>query len=359
MKKKVWVDRGSWKLYPNIFTILVGRPGYGKGGAVNPAIGILNEANSANILSDRLTIEYVLERLSKGFGTTVPNAAPAVAGISQQSFTLGKEASAVIFAPELSIFVSSTHTLQILSDLWDARDGKFHYGTRHKGEWHIQDPCLSMLAASAPDWLIKTIPTDAVGGGFTRRVNFVLASKPTPKINPWPVYNGAGQHRAMLIEDLRSIGNLRGEFKFDAGAKADFEKLFKETLGEWEDEATASYITTKWAHSTKLAMVLSAARSDDLVITVGDFAAARDMVDKVTTDLKTVFRGAGTGDYVTACDKIIQYLEMKPGASRREIMGFAWKYVHSAELDVCLVTLEQGNVIESKQRGNNTVYFKK
>jgi hypothetical protein len=337
---------------PNLFTILVGRPGYGKGGAVNPAVGILNEANSANVLSDRLTIEYVLERLSKGFAATAPGATP-------QSFTLGKEASAMIFAPELSIFVSSTHTLQILSDLWDAREGKFHYGTRHKGEWHIQDPCLSMLAASAPDWLIRTIPTDAVGGGFTRRVNFVLASKPSVKTNAWPVYNGAGQVRQELIEDLRRISQLQGEFKFDSGAKLDFEKLFGETLGEWEDEATASYITTKWAHSTKLAMVLSASRGDDLVITAADFAAARGMVDQVTTDLKTVFRGAGTGDYVTACDKIVQYLEMKPGASRREIMGFAWKYVHSAELDVCLVTLEQGNMIESRQRGNNTVYFKK
>jgi Protein of unknown function (DUF3987) len=355
LKKHVWFDRGSWKLTPNMFTILVGRPGYGKGGAVNPALGILNEANSANVLSDRLTIEYVLERLSKGFQATIPSVTSVKMPLPQ-AFTLGKEASAMIFAPELSVFVSSTHTLQILSDLWDAREGKFHYGTRHKGEWSIQDPCLSMLAASAPDWLIRTIPTDAVGGGFTRRVNFVLSNKPTLKTNPWPSSNGSGQVRSDLIEDLRAISHLRGEMVLDNACKQEFEKMYTSTSGEWEDEATASYITTRWAHTVKLAMVFSACRDDSRIITFQDFTKARDLVDSVVVDIKTVFRGAGTGDYVAACDKVIQYLEMKPGATRKEIMSFLWKYCHTGELDVVLATLKEGGLIREIQRGNNTVF---
>jgi hypothetical protein len=345
----VYVDRGSWRLNPNIFTILVGRPGFGKGGAVNPAVGILSEANSAHVMSDRLTIEYVLEKMSKGFATAMPGTGP-------QTTTFGKESAAMIFAPELSVFVSSTHTLQILSDLWDAREGNFCYGTRHKGEWKIKDPCLCMLAASAPDWLIRTIPADAVGGGFTRRVNFVLSKAVPARKIPWPHNNGASPVRAALIDDLRSISKLNGEFKFDTQAKPLFEKAYQSLAGDWEDEATASYITTRWAHTTKLAMLYSAARGDDLVITLDDFSKASKLVEDVITDIKTVFRGAGTGDYVAACDKILQYLEMKPGASRKELMGVLWKYIHSAELDVCLVTLETGGQIRSIQRGPNTVY---
>lgn len=301
-------------------------------------------------MSDRLTIEYVLEKLSKGFSAQLPGSLP-------QSIHFGKESAAMVFAPELSVFVSSTHTLQILADLWDARSGDFSYGTRHKGEWKIKDPCLSMLAASAPDWLIRTIPNDAVGGGFTRRVNFVLTKTAPPRTTPFPTNNGAGLVRGQLIEDLRHIGTtVRGEMKFDPAARSEFEKVYKDTAGEWEDEATASYITTKWAHTTKVAMAFSAARADDGIITGPDFNAAKTLIESVITDIKTVFRGAGTGDYVTACDKILQYLEMKPGASRKELMGVLWKYIHSAELDVCLLTLEQGGQIRSVQRGPNTVY---
>lgn len=343
------MNRGSWKLYPNLFTILVGRPGIGKGGAVNPAYALLKEANSAHVLSDRLTIEFVLETLSKGFSATVPGATP-------QGFTFGKEASAMIFAPELSIFISSSHTLQILNDLWDSR-GDFAYGTRHKGDWKIKDPCISLLAASAPDWLVRAIPNDAVGGGFTRRVNFVLAKTKQQSI-PWPIStNGAGIVRAALVDDLKRISQLRGEIRFSSDAARLFESVYGSVVGDWEDEATASYITTRWAHTTKLAMVFSAARADDLTITLEDFERANALVETVVGDIKTVFRGAGTGDYVTACDKILTYLELKPGATRKEIMGFIWKYIHTAELDVCLATLEQGGKIRSIQMGPNTVYL--
>src|SRR5260370_25216813 len=70
MKRHCWIDRGTYKLYPNLFTVLVGRPGLGKGAAVNPAMSILKEANTTAVLSDRVTIEYVLEKLSKGFPAT-------------------------------------------------------------------------------------------------------------------------------------------------------------------------------------------------------------------------------------------------------------------------------------------------
>src|SRR6266404_9563457 len=91
LKRSTWVDRVNWKLYPNLYVVLVGRPGIGKGAAMNPVIAMLKEAGTSNILSDRITMEYVLEKLSKGFpkvSATGPPTAPTV--------KLGTESAATI-----------------------------------------------------------------------------------------------------------------------------------------------------------------------------------------------------------------------------------------------------------------------
>ena len=51
-----------------------------------------------------------------------------------------------------------------------------------------------------------------------------------------------------------------------------FEKAYNESEpGEFDDEATTSYTTSKWAQVTKIAMAFSASRGDDLIITKQDF----------------------------------------------------------------------------------------
>ena len=124
---------------------------------MNPIIGLVKEASSSNVLGDKLTMQYVLEKLSNGFSAT---------SVGQSGIKIGIDTSAIIVSPELSVFLKGAKDeLGTLSDLWDSREQPFDYGTRHKGLYTIEKPCLSLLAASAPDWLIKSIPNDAAGGG--------------------------------------------------------------------------------------------------------------------------------------------------------------------------------------------------
>ena len=67
LKRNVFVGRGTYKLYPNLYTVLVGRPGIGKGSAMHPAESILKDADTNHIMSDRMTIEYALERMARGW----------------------------------------------------------------------------------------------------------------------------------------------------------------------------------------------------------------------------------------------------------------------------------------------------
>lgn len=349
MKRNVYVGRGSYKLYPNLYTILVGRPGIGKGSAINPIVSIINEAKICNILSDRVTIEYVLERMSNGWQAHTRT----VTG----GFTIGTDHTAMIISPEVSVFIgASQNTLPILADLWDAREGEFVYGTRHKGEFRIKDPCVCLLGGSTQEWLISSIPTNAVGGGFTRRVNFVVAND-REKLLPWPSLPNHNQIRDNLVTDLRGVARLSGEMRFHPRCIPLFESCYKESAPkEYDDEATTSYKTSMWAQVTKLAMCMSAARGDDLIINEKDFRSAYDAVRNVTLNIPRVFRGVGESELAVATDKVLRFLEQKGFATRQEMLKYLWRDVTSEDLDKILVTLKEGKVIYDYNQGKKTLY---
>lgn len=349
LKRHVWYLRGLRKMYPNLYTVLVGKPGTGKGEAANPAIDILSEANTANILSDRLTMEFILERLAKGFQSKIHT--------STGGFTFGTESTALIYSPEMSILIMSPRTtLPTMADLWDCRERPFDYGTRYKGSYVIEKPGVSLFACSAEEWLARTIPNEAVGGGFTRRVNYVH-SKTVFRNKPWPITSNSGSSRSDLISDLRHISSLRGEFNLDGAAKPLFEKYYRSSKAdEFDDEATALYKNTKWVHITKLAMALSLSRDDDLVIAVQDMLMAENRINKVIESLPLVFRAVGESDLVSAADKVLRFLELHGNASIKDILRVNWKHVTYDTLMVILTTLIQGGLVKEEARGNKVIY---
>lgn len=332
-----------------MFTVLVGRPGLGKGAAVNPALGVLREANTTSILSDRVTIEYVLEKLSKGF--------PATSVAPGGGVTFGQDASVMLFSPELSIFITaSQYTLPILADLWDSRDGDFVYGTRHKGDYKIKNSCVSMLGGSTQEWLISSIPNSAIGGGFTRRVNFVFA-KDKAQFIPWPHVNGSAAMRTDLINDLRDIAQMHGQFKFDNLAVAPFELYYRSAIpDEFADEASTAYTTSQATHAMKLCMILASASGPDLVISKCHIEEAIERVENVKKTINMVFRAVGESDLVNAADRVLRFIETKGFATRSEILRANWRHISSNDLDTILQTFTQGGVLLERQQGNKVLY---
>jgi hypothetical protein len=313
---------------------------------MNPALSLLKEAGTSNLISDRNTMEYVLEKLSKGF--------PKVMRTGNQTIKLGTEACATIVSTELSVFITASQfSITCLSDLWDNKD-VYQYGTRGKGEWNIKEPTVSLFGASAPNWLIKSIPADAVGGGFTRRVNFVLANKKDKKV-AWPT-----NHKdpiGPLVEDLRHIASLHGEFTFTPAA----ETLFKDYYNacepdDFDDEAVSAYKTSKWVNATKIAQILSVARDDNLVINEQDFLTAMEKTEEVQKEVAIVFRSVGESSLASASDKLINFLEVRGFASRAEILSHNWRHFTSGELDVLLATFREANMILERNVGTKTLY---
>ncbi len=352
MKRKCYVSRGSWRLYPNDYHVLVGRPGLGKGAAINPILSIVRRANTANILSDKLTVEYILERLAKGFPST---------GIGVNGgVTFGVDTSCIFFAPELSVFLKyPDNELPELADLWDANEGKKQYGTRGKGLFEVENATPTMLGGCAPGWLVRSIPQHSISGGFTRRVNFVYYDGEGHVRKPWPTDDDTTYKRLTepLVEDLRAIAQINGEYKFDNPARRLFEQIYEESSPNGDcDEATSNYVCSRWAHITKASMAIAASHGDDKVICKCHLEEAIDMVEDITEGLKIVFRSVGESDMVVVADKVLLYLEKMPGATYQQILSQLWKDVTRDDLIVILSTLRDGGIINERGMNGTLIY---
>ena len=342
-----------------MYTLLVGRPGLGKGLAMNEAMDIVREANTVNILSGKLTMPHVLDVLHKGFS-------PSVSTIPGMPITMQPniDHSALMFSSELSVFMNAyKDTIETLTDLWDTLDKPFMTGSRQWGGKIIPSPSLNLLGGSAPEWLAKAVPADAVGGGFTRRVNFVYAEK-----KEIPIAKNGINHstlRTTLIGDLREVSSLRGEFTLSPDVSKEFAIYYASAEpDEFDDAAASGYITTKPSHALKISMAHSASRGDDMMITMADWQPSIDMIDEAEEGMRKVFRSIGTSSFVTSSDKILRYLEHKrqnPSpthqASRQELMKILWQDLNgTSELDMIIEMLAESGLVKVTVAGRHTVY---
>lgn len=350
LRRHVWVERGTFRLFPTMYTCLIGRPGIGKGSALHPSIDILNRSKAGGFLTGRITIEWVLEKLAKGFTSPIA---------SNGQVAIGHESALLLFSPEFNVFASaSKDCLKILTDLWDSKEGIWDYGTRHAGEYKIKDACLSMLAGCTPDALVELIPSQAIGGGFTRRVNFVFA-KDNALLIPWPNNLPVNQE---LEHDLRQILFLNGKFTWEPGTKVLFEDFYRRTRGSGQaikDEATANYETSMYVHATKLAMVLSASRSDDLEISIDDWIEAVQRVEDCAETVKKVFRSSGSSDLAFAMGKVLNFLDARGFATRQDILQHNWQDITTVDLDILIATLIGADAIEEYTQAGKTLYRSK
>lgn len=310
------------------------------------------------MLSDKLTIQYILEKLSdRGQASAQLN----LQGSATGTVTLGLDSSCFVSAPELEDLLTASDAMPSLKELWECKDGPFEYGTRGKGLVKIHKPCPTLLGGCTPSQIAQLFPTKAVGGGFVRRCNFVYATDRARQI-PWPVErNGNDPTRFALLNDLRHIGTLRGKFDFDPMARTLFERFYMAVGGdEFEDEATASYETSLPIHALKLAMVLTLSRGDSMIINFVDMQTSINMVKACSEDLKRVFRSVGDSEMAVIIDKVLRFIEHRSAlhfVTRTDILSALWKDVGSSQnLDVILATLEASGSIKTKPQSGITTY---
>jgi Protein of unknown function (DUF3987) len=384
LKNHVRLARGPYTVNPNQYIILVGPPGVGKGTAIHPAFEIPKRLGLINTISDRVTAQKIVERLSIGFdappkiiyGTSnghTPQAAgvvPSIAGgtlfntSSSPVIVATRESAATIMSTELQTLLSSSEWMtQFLCDAWDRKD--FEYDTKNKGTHLVKDMCVSLVGACVPAYIqsINRSTEAAVNGGFTARAVFVYADKKSNDI-VWPknLEESEGpDFIKKLEEDLVTISNIEGEYSFTGEAKHLFENFYKSTHVKQEesDSDVMLYFKSRaHVHFFKVAMAFSAARSDERLIDRLDAILAIDLIKQIQANLDRAFRGVGNSPLADATQKVLNYIERMGAASRKQILKHNYTHVTNEDLTRVIYTLcEMGSIREDSVGGQKLYVY--
>lgn len=355
LKKNVWIPEkytdNFYKIYPNQYIVLIGPPGIGKGTAINPAINLVEDAGTVNALSDRITAEKIVEKLSQGF-------AQAFKHTSTGQITTLNDNSATIVSTELPIFIqASDWMLPLMCEMWDKN--KFSYGTKNKGSYQASNLCVSLIAGCVPDYIRKLNrdAMSAITGGFTSRCIFVHVNEKI-KLRPWPAVNGHHQNlRQDLIIDLQEMSIQNGEVHFEKKAMTLWENEYLMTkMDQFESEVLTGFKARMKSHIFKTAIALSMSESSSKIITERHLFNAMQLVMNIKDKIDIIFRSVGDSPVAAQQDRILRFIQLKGLSEEKDIFSRNCQHMTYVQYQQILYILEMAGCIKKAKIGNKIMY---
>ncbi|OFY39621.1 MAG: hypothetical protein A2Z69_00300 [Bacteroidetes bacterium RBG_13_44_24] len=350
--RKVWMHRGYYTLYPNLYTILVSASGVGmKTTAIR--IGVDTFLSKAcpdlTIMRGSLTIGYLADWMAQA-------AAKHPKG----------NAEVTIFCEEFKVFAKGLYAdsglIENLTKLYDG--GKWDYMTKGRGTYLIEHPCINMLAASTPEWLTTGSASDFIGGGFSSRIVPVALLK-DEKIIAWPEKDVVAKDlEDGLLRDLETIGKLEGQFLVTGEAKALFAEWYKNRdKYKVQDHRLDGFYSKKHDLVLKVAMIVSLSLNDDLVVTDDHIQTSLKLLGNLEINIPYAFQGVAWSEAAKFQDKVLTKIKGEGEISYKDLLRNFHFCMSSSEMNTILQTLREEEYIEVVNIGvsgkvKNVIRFK-
>ena len=287
LQRKCLIQWGPIRFYPNLYIVLVSPPGQArKGTAIGFGIDFLMKTG-INMCADSTTKEALIRKIGESANSDI-----------QEDGTINFHSSYTIVSPELTSLLGGGDPQMIswLTDWFDCgkgSDGIWEYSTKHQGEDRVSGIWVNLLGATTPD-LIGKIP-DIIGSGLSSRIIFIYEQR-QEKICPQPFLSEHQKDlKANLYHDLEQIHLLQGEFK----VQPDFIELWTSWYMDQTvnppfcDKRLARYCTRRGTHIMKLCMVVSASRSNEMIITADDLSRAIKILEQAEIKMPYTFGSMG------------------------------------------------------------------
>ncbi len=352
LERKVYMNWGHSRIYPNMYIVLVGPSGRTRKGV---ALDIGSSIFSAAFKGKNQTPESVTkERLIQLFANAISNFQNPETGIPEFQSPL------TTFSKELSVFLGQKDIgfIANLTDWYDSHD-IWRYETKGAGKDTITGICYNLLAGTAPDWFQSILPVEAVGGGFTSRIIFVVEDQKRHTIAEPPPINK--EMRKMLISDLNKINQLSGPFVFSSEAREVYINWYlkeedKMNKGDYpiKDTRFNGYSERRATHIKKISMTISASKGDTKEITEEHFNEALSFMETTEARMHRVFGGLGTGLLGNAINQIIDIVVRREKVRKSELMKLFYRDLSPTQLDEVLVALQRMKVVRGEIIDNNS-----
>jgi len=268
LERKTWINFKRQKYcHPNHYIMLVGPPGLvRKSTSAGLAVDLLAEAEATSMLATQFTPAALILQMKRA---------------GKRKVTFDQEyvnSSVYLYSSEAinSLKEKEGGVIQLLTDLYDcgpngwSTKACWSKETKQDGSIKIFNPCISFLGCSVPDWLVRSIGKEDLQSGFASRCLFIVENSRPDRDYDWDDdLPDRSIMRPKLIEDLRRISTLSGEYKPTKKFKkyfSEFDKDNKNFLESNQDDALFGYWARKPWHLLKLTQVLQASKSDEMIL---------------------------------------------------------------------------------------------
>lgn len=305
LRRRVWLDQIYFKWYCNCFIIFVARPGIvSKTTTIGIGMDMLKEVEGINFGPDSVTWQKLAEILQDCKEEFVVPATGDFIPMSAVTFESGEFGTL--------IKTQDKEMIDVMVNLWDGK--KFDKATKGSGTQTIVNPWVNLLGCTTPSWIADNFPEYMIGGGFTSRCIFVYAEEKEKYIAyPRDVIPSDSRHiRQKLVEDLRLIANnIVGEYHLSAQAKMWGKTWYEEhysKIGSLEDTRFHGYFARKQTHLHKIAMIIAAAKRDEMIIEREDMIEAKEALDEIEGLMPAVFSLIGRTELSLQVDQILAFI---------------------------------------------------
>lgn len=323
LRRKVWLDMTYFRWYPNFYVIIVAPPGIvSKSTTAGIGMELLRQLPGIRFGPDVVTWQALVSAFADA-GEAFEHAQEwhTMSAITIESSEFGN-----LLNPQ------DKDMVDMLVNLWDGKQGNFEKRTKGSGTDIVQNPWINLIACTTPAWIAGNFPEYMIGGGFTSRCVFVYAEEKA-KYVAYPyleVPDYLPQMKAQLVQDLEHISTaFTGPFTLSQDAIEWGTKWYKEHYQTpnpaLDDARFGGYRARKQTHVHKLAMVLSAATRDDMVISSGELVRAYEMVTELEADMPYVFSQIGQEQDAYHTQRMINFIKKSGGAFYQD----AYRQVHA------------------------------
>jgi len=354
LRRRVWIDQGYFQWTPNFYIVLVAPPGIvSKSTTLNIGMSLLKQLEGIKFGPDAVTWQALTQALAE-----------ANEAVLMADGTYHPMSCITIASSEFGTFLNPNdrEMIDVLVSLWDGQLGVWEKRTKTQGTDGIENPWINIAACTTPGWIAGNFPEYLIGGGFTSRCIFIYA-KDKRKLVAYPhavIPPEFMELQRQLVHDLEAISLLRGGFHLSPQAISWgtqwYEAHYKSKPKHLDNERFAGYLARKQTHIHKLAIVLSVAYKDDLIITAEDLSTASEIVTALEMDMPEVFSMIGVGGQARFSNEVLLLIRSYGKISNTELFKLCFRTMSYKEYQEALTAVCQTKQVAAIQEGGELVF---
>lgn len=330
--------KGNLLYYPNLYVMLLGESGLGKGFPVNLAKRLVQHADKTRVIAGRSSIQAIIKELA----TTKSEQGKPLITDSRGFIVNGELSTAIIADPD---------SLTILTDLYDRNyNPQWDNLLKGDGKEKLKEPYITCLFGSSPAHFYDSIPQANIEGGYIGRNLVIYEEKRSKDLDLLDTEEESIDEDRFskyivptYVPHLVKIATDRKKMQPSPGAK----EIFNTWRREWRGSQSiyndrTGFVNRVPDHVLKVAMCLALSRYDfDGCISEENITEAIQQITSLIYASKKASEGSGLDPMAQQTKKVVDYLISAPDneLSRTDLLVRGYGNYDTNILDRIIETL--------------------